>query len=50
MPLLESFEDKKEFEDINNYMRNRFEEEKKLIMSGENKEVEKRYQRYLDYG
>ena len=50
VPLLESFEDKKEFEDINNYMRNRFEEEKKLIMSGENKEVEKRYQRYLDYG
>ena len=26
------------------------EEEKKLIMSGENKEVEKRHQRYLDYG
>ena len=50
VPLLESFEDKKKFEDINNYMRNRFEEEKKLIMSGENKEVEKRYQRYLDYG
>ena len=50
VPLLESFKNKKEFEDINNYMRNRFEEEKKLIMSGENKEVEKRYQRYLDYG
>ena len=50
VPLLESFENKKEFGDINNYMRNRFEEEKKLIMSGENKEVEKRYQRYLDYG
>jgi len=31
-------------------MKNRFEEEKKLIMSGENNEVEKRYQRYLDYG
>ena len=41
---------KKEFEDINHYMKNRFEEEKKLIMSGENSEVEKRYQRYLDYG
>ena len=50
VPLLESFEGKKEFEDINHYMKNRFEEEKKLIMSGENSEVEKRYQRYLDYG
>jgi hypothetical protein len=31
-------------------MKNRFESEKELIMKGENKEVEKRYQRYLDYG
>ncbi|MEC9416491.1 MAG: hypothetical protein VYC28_01805 [Thermoproteota archaeon] len=50
VPLLESFEGKKEFDDINHYMKNRFEQEKKLIISGENKEVEKRYQRYLDYG
>ena len=50
VPLLESFEGKKEFESINHYMKNRFKEEKKLIISGENKEVEKRYQRYLDYG
>ena len=50
VPLLESFDGEKEFEDINNYMKNRFEEEKKLIMSGQNKEVEKRHQRYLDYG
>jgi len=49
-PLLRSFEGKKEFEDINHYMKNRFEEEKRLIKEGENKEVEKRYQRYLDYG
>ena len=49
-PLMKSFEDKKEFEDINQYMQNRFEDEKKLIMDGENSEVEKRYQRYLDYG
>ena len=31
-------------------MKNRFENEKKLIKSGDNNEVEKRYQRYLDYG
>ena len=49
-PLMKSFETKKEFEDINQYMQNRFENEKKLIISGENKEVEKRHQRYLDYG
>ena len=48
--LMKSFETKKEFEDINQYMQNRFENEKKLIISGENKEVEKRHQRYLDYG
>ena len=39
-----------EFEDINQYMQNRFEDEKKLIINGENSEVEKRHQRYLDYG
>ena len=49
-PLLESFDNKKEFEGINHYMKNRFENEKKLIKSGDNNEVEKRYQRYLDYG
>ena len=49
-PLMKSFEGKKEFEGINQYMQNRFEDEKKLIMDGENSEVEKRYQRYLDYG
>ena len=49
-PLLESFDNKKEFEEINGYMKNRFEKEKKLIKSGDNNEVEKRYQRYLDYG
>lgn len=49
-PLLKAFEGKEEFEDITNYMKNRFEEEKRLIKEGENKEVEKRYQRYLDYG
>ena len=48
--LCKSFEEKEEFEDINHYMKNRFEEEKRLIKEGENKEVEKRYQRFLDYG
>ena len=49
-PLLESFDNKKEFEEINEYMKNRFENEKKMIKNGDNTEVEKRYQRYLDYG
>ena len=49
-PLLKSFDNKKEFEEINQYMKNRFENEKKLIKSGDNNEVEKRYRRYLDYG
>ena len=49
-PLLESFDNKKEFEEINEYMKNRFEIEKRLIKNGDNMEVEKRYQRYLDYG
>ena len=49
-PLLESFYNIKKFEEINQYMKNRFENEKKLIKSGDNNEVEKRYQRYLDYG
>jgi hypothetical protein len=49
-PLLESFGNKKEFEDINEYMKNRFEYEKKSIKNGDSMEVEKRYQRYLDYG
>ena len=49
-PLLKSFDNKKEFEEISQYMKNRFENEKKLIKSGDNNEVEKRYQRYLDYG
>ena len=49
-PLLESFDNKKEFEEINEYMKNRFEAEKILIRNGDNTEVEKRYQRYLDYG
>ena len=49
-PLLKSFEENKEFGDINKYLKNRFEVEKRLIKEGENKEVEKRYQRYLDYG
>jgi len=49
-PLLKSFDNKKEFEEINEYMENRFENEKKIIKNGDNPEVEKRYQRYLDYG
>ena len=40
----------KEFEEINKYIEFRKKEEYKKIKSGENKEVETRYDRYVDYG
>ena len=49
-PSLEPFGNKKEFEEINEYIKKRFEDEKKIIRNGDNMEVEKRYKRYLDYG
>ena len=49
-PLLESFENDKSLDDINSYIKNRLKNEIQKIESGENKEIEKRYQRYVDYG
>jgi len=40
----------KEFEEISKYIEFRKKEEYKKIRSGENKEVETRYDRYVDYG
>ena len=37
-------------DDINSYIKNRLENEIQRIQQGENKEIEKRYQRYIDYG
>ena len=49
-PLLESFSNDKVFVDIQNYIATRSVIEIEKIRNGENKEVEKRYTRYRDYG
>jgi len=49
-PLLESFENDKSLDDINSYIKNRLKNEIQKIKLGENNEIEKRYQRYVDYG
>jgi len=49
-PIFDSFPREKEFDEINKYIENRKNEEFKKIKSGENDEVEVRYNRYVDYG
>ena len=49
-PLLESYPAEENFSDMKKYIECRKEEEFKKILSGENPEVEKRYDRYVDYG
>ncbi|MHA7647684.1 hypothetical protein [Nitrosopumilus sp. S4] len=49
-PVFISYPKEKEFEDIQKYVDFRKNEEYRKIQSGENKEVEKRYDRYVDYG
>ena len=49
-PLFDSYPENAEFEDMRKYIRFRKEKEFKNVLSGDNKEVEKRYKRYLDYG
>jgi hypothetical protein len=49
-PLFKSFEDNESLSDINSYIKNRLKNEIKQIELGGNKEIEKRYQRYIDYG
>ena len=48
--LFKSFEDNESLSDINSYIKNRLKNEIKQIELGGNKEIEKRYQRYIDYG
>jgi hypothetical protein len=48
--LFESFQANEEFSDLKKYIRVRKQEEVEKILSGANKEVEKRYDRYIDYG
>ena len=49
-PLFEAYPLETEFEDIQKYINYRKNEEYRKIKSGENKEIEKRYDRYIDYG
>ena len=49
-PVFESYPKSEEFEAINKYIEFRKDEEYRKIMEGENGEIEKRYDRYVDYG
>ena len=49
-PLFESFNGDDSLDEINSYINNRLKNEIEQIRLGENKEIEKRYQRYVDYG
>ena len=49
-PLMKSFSNDEVFSDIQEYIEKRIIIEIEKIRDGENKEVEKRYTRYIDYG
>ena len=49
-PVFESYPKNDEFEAINKYVEFRKNEEYRKIIEGENNEIEKRYDRYIDYG
>lgn len=49
-PLFESYPQEENFAPIKEYIKLRKGEETKKILSGLNPEVEKRYDRYVDYG
>ena len=49
-PLFESLNGDDSMNEINSYIQNRLKNEVEQIKLGQNKEIEKRYQRYIDYG
>lgn len=49
-PLFDSYPDEPEFADIRRYIMTRRDQEYARIAGGHNKEIEKRYDRYIDYG
>lgn len=49
-PLFLSFPDDEKFNEIKEYVEKRKSMETENILKGINKEVEKRYERYVDYG
>lgn len=48
--LVDSFPKDANFEKMSNFVKRRHNEEIERILSGKNQEVEKRYDRYVDYG
>ena len=50
IPLFDSYPDSKNFLEIKKYIKIRYKEEVKKIKNGESPEIEKRIERYLDYG
>lgn len=49
-PLFDTFQRSTALKDMNEYIKLRRNLEIKRIKEGENKEIEKRYKRYIDYG
>ena len=49
-PLFDSFNNSDNLEEITNYIKSRKSLEIKKIKEGKNKEIEKRFKRYTDYG
>jgi hypothetical protein len=49
-PLFDSFSDLSGFKEIIGYINQRRNEEIEKIKNGHSKEIEKRYDRYIDYG
>ena len=49
-PLFDSYDSDEKFADMKKYIKFRKEQEFEKILTGQNKEVEKRYDRYVDYG
>lgn len=49
-PIFESYQEDENFSEIVKYIKIRKQEEYEKIINGLNKDVEKRYDRYIDYG
>ena len=49
-PVYDTYAADKKFAEISSYIMRRRDEEAKKITDGENPEIEKRYDRYVDYG
>jgi len=49
-PVFESYNEDEKFSEMIKYIQQRKQEECEKIIAGLNKEVEKRYDRYVDYG